>query len=228
MDQTTWHEQAKYQWNERASFWHSRSRSMWEEGSRQTIIPFFKQFVPSDSQVLDLGCGDGYGTYKLWQNGYDVTGVDLSDDMIKLCEERLTEDMATVQFREADMTQLPFEMSSFDSVMAINSLEWTAQPAETFREVGRVVRSGGYLLFGILGPTAGPRMNSFERLYGKDVIMNTMMPWEFEQMAEREGYHIIGSEGIYKEAVQSSILGQLPDSLKQSLSFMWLTMLKKE
>nr|WP_208379630.1 class I SAM-dependent methyltransferase [Alkalibacillus almallahensis] len=223
-----WHNQAKEQWNERANFWHARSQSMWEEGSRRNIIPFFNQFVPEHSAVLDLGCGDGYGSYKLWQLDYKVTGVDLSDDMIDLCRERLTEDMDQLQFQQADMAQLPFEDSVFDSVLAINSLEWTEKPSETFREIGRVVRSGGYLCFGILGPTAGPRANSFERLYGEDVIMNTMMPWEFEQLAEREGYHIIGSEGIYKEAVSDSMLEQLPKDLKQSLTFMWLTMLQKQ
>ncbi|GAA0452247.1 class I SAM-dependent methyltransferase [Alkalibacillus silvisoli] len=223
-----WHEEAKKMWNDKASFWHSNSREMWDEGSRKTIVPFFEQFVPIGSTVLDLGCGDGYGSYKLWHRGYDVTGVDLSNEMITLCHHRMNDEMDQLMFEQADMLDLPFKHDTFDSLIAINSLEWTEVPAKAFDEISRVIKPGGYLLFGILGPTAGPRAHSYNRIYGEDVICNTMMPWEFEKLATEQGYSIIGSEGVYKQGVDKSHLGRLSQELKQSLSFMWLFMLQKQ
>ena len=38
--------------------------------------------------MLDVGCGDGYGTYKLSLTGYKAVGVDLSEVMIQKGKER--------------------------------------------------------------------------------------------------------------------------------------------
>ncbi|WP_017185849.1 class I SAM-dependent methyltransferase [Alkalibacillus haloalkaliphilus] len=227
MSEAKWHDQARVMWDEKASFWHANSREMWDSGSRRTIIPFFEQQVPKGHSVLDLGCGDGYGSYKLWDKGYDVTGVDLSHEMISLCQSRLTEDMERLKFLQADMLHLPFEDQSFDSLMAINSLEWTEVPADAFKEIARVIKPGGYMVFGILGPTAGPRNHSYRRLYGEEVIFNTMMPWEFEKMIQEQGVEVVQTKGVYKQGVQNNHINQLSHELKQSLSFMWLFMLKK-
>ncbi|MGM8216048.1 class I SAM-dependent methyltransferase [Bacillaceae bacterium W0354] len=222
-----WHEEAKKQWDERASSWNANSEEMWENGSRKTIIPFFERHVPKGSTVLDIGCGDGYGSYKLWRIGYHVTGVDISDEMIALCRERKTIEMDQLAFLQADMLNLPFKNESFDSVMAINSLEWAEVPAEAIKHIISKVKPGGYLCVGVLGPTAMPRVNSYKRLYGESVIMNTMMPWEFEQLAEEHGLKIIDSEGVFKRGVTNSHLGSLSLELRQSLSFMWLYLLQK-
>ena len=39
--------------------------------------------MKKEAQVLDVGCGDGYGTYKLSRAGYKAVGVDLSEVMIQ-------------------------------------------------------------------------------------------------------------------------------------------------
>ena len=39
--------------------------------------------MKKEAQVLDVGCGDGYGIYKLSRAGYKAVGVDLSEVMIQ-------------------------------------------------------------------------------------------------------------------------------------------------
>ena len=39
--------------------------------------------MKKEAEVLDVGCGDGYGTYKLSRTGYKAVGVDLSEVMIQ-------------------------------------------------------------------------------------------------------------------------------------------------
>ncbi len=65
MTKFNWHESAEKKWDSSAEFWNQNSQEMWDSGSRSTIIPFFEQYVKKEAQVLDVGCGDGYGTYKL-------------------------------------------------------------------------------------------------------------------------------------------------------------------
>ena len=44
--------------------------------------------MKKEAKVLDVGCGDGYGTYKLSRAGYKAVGVDLSEVMIQKGKER--------------------------------------------------------------------------------------------------------------------------------------------
>lgn len=197
---------------------------MWKNGSRKGVIPLVQQHVKKDGTVIDIGCGDGYGTRLLAQAGYKALGVDLSTEMVEKAKE-LHEHVAT--FKAADVMDLPFDDDLADAVVVINVLEWTEQPLVALNEIKRVVKSGGHACVGILGPTAQPRTNSYRRLYGENVICNTMMPWEFQQLASENGWEIIDGEGVYKKGVNQETLVTLSSELKQSLSFLWLFILKK-
>ncbi|MEQ6377925.1 class I SAM-dependent methyltransferase [Bacillaceae bacterium S4-13-56] len=221
-----WHREAEKQWDGRASFWNKNSKSMWDEGSRKTIIPKFENHVPKGAKVADLGCGDGYGSYLLHNRGYKVIGLDLSKEMIDKANERLEDQ--TLHFIQGDITSLPFESESFNAVLCVNAMEWVRHPIEALMEMKRIVKPGGKLLIGILGPTAKPRENSYPRLNGEKVICNTMMPWEFRQLALENGLNVIDGHGVYKREVRDQHINGLPEELKQALTFMWVFVLEKE
>lgn len=183
-----------------------------------------KKFVPPGSLVCDLGCGDGIGSEKLAEAGYVVTGIDVSEEMLE--KARLNSQNGNISFCKANLSDSGIPDNAFDAVMAINSLEWTISPFESLEEMGRILKPGGYACIGILGPTAGPRVNSFRRLYGEEVICNTIMPWELEKLAEETGWVKAGEYGVYKKAASQLSLGSLPVELQQSLSFMWVFMFK--
>ena len=54
-----------------------------------------------------------------------------------------------------------------------------------------------------------------------------MMPWEFEQLAKEQGFEVVDGIGVYKRGVNEKMLGQLPIELQQSLTFLWVFMLKR-
>ncbi|WP_174732898.1 class I SAM-dependent methyltransferase [Mesobacillus harenae] len=222
MDQFKWSKEAEKQWDNRAGSWSTKSKEMWDEGSRKKIVPFFGQYVPKGSKVCDLGCGDGYGSYKLFKEGYKVTGIDFSEQMVNKARSRTNE----VLFEKGDISNLDIEENTYDAVMAINSLEWTESPLAGLMEMKKVVKDGGLACIGILGPTAMPRSNSYRRLYGEKVICNTMMIWEFEQLAIENGWTKVADLGVYKRGADQLDLEILPAELKQALTFMWVFMLK--
>ncbi|WP_420843806.1 class I SAM-dependent methyltransferase [Lentibacillus sediminis] len=221
-----WEREAEAAWDGRAEFWHSRSEKMWERGSRKDILPFIEKHLQKGSRVLDIGCGDGYGTLKLCAAGYQASGMDLSSEMIALAKERAG--LSGVSFLQGDVSELPYEDASLDAVMAINVLEWTASPMKALGEMSRVVKEGGLIFAGILGPTAGPRANSYPRLHGEPAICNTMMPWEFGQLAGEQQLAYIDGFGVYKEGVKQQHYQELSLELQQALTFMWVFMLRKE
>ncbi|MGM9926888.1 MAG: class I SAM-dependent methyltransferase [Bacillus sp. (in: firmicutes)] len=220
-----WHKRAEMKWDAYAENWSSNAQQMWENGSRKEIIPFFVKHVPKQGSVCDLGCGDGYGTMKLHSEGYDVVGLDLSNEMVEMAKKRTN---YTVDFIQGDISTLPFASEEIEAVMVINAIEWTENPFSTLEEIRRVVKKGGHACFGILGPTAAPRVaNSYHRLYGEKIVMNSMLPWEFERLALENGWSLVDELWVEKKEAKREQLMHLPKELQQSLSFMWLFMLKK-
>ena len=105
--------------------------------------------------VLDLGCGNGIPAAKwLSDNGFRVTGVDLSDTMV----ERARELVPGATFLRGDVTKVDevnFGESTFDAVVTFYALihvPVTDQP-DVIARAARWVRPGG-LFVATVGPTA--------------------------------------------------------------------------
>ncbi|MGQ0420855.1 class I SAM-dependent methyltransferase, partial [Bacillus sp. HC-Mk] len=54
-----------------------------------------------------------------------------------------------LSFIKGDLSALPFENEQFESIMAINSLEWTEEPLRALNEIKRVLKKDGYVNDGI-------------------------------------------------------------------------------
>lgn len=220
-----WQKEAQEEWDERASFWNERSKNMWDLGSRKEIIPFIQKHIKIGLKIIDIGCGNGYGTYKLKKSGYDAEGIDISMKMVNLARQQFND--KGISFQQGDINQLPYPDNYFDGAMVINVLEWTGNPSKALKEMKRTLKNNGYLCAGILGPTAGPRAHGYNKVYGEDVIINSMMPWEFLQLAKESGFKLSDSFGVYKKEVKEHHINGLSRQLKQALSFMWVFMLRK-
>lgn len=224
MEALNWKDQSEKLWNERAENWNSRSEKMWENGSRKEIIPFFQKYVKKNAKVCDLGCGDGYGSYKLTQAGYEVTGVDVSEEMLE--KAAAVNAGGSAKFLKGDMENVPVKNRQFDAVLAINSLEWTESPLNVLNEMKRILKDDGIVCIGILGPTAGPRVNSYRRLYGEKVVCNTIMPWELEKLAGENGWEKLDEYPVLKKEAEELAKGSLSNEMKQVLSFMYIFIFK--
>ncbi|WP_047154425.1 class I SAM-dependent methyltransferase [Aneurinibacillus tyrosinisolvens] len=217
-----WHTACEKHWNRISDNWQANSQEMWDTGSRKAILPVFTPFLnPQKGPVLDAGCGDGYGSLLLAEKGYEVVGVDIAEQMVERAKERMKDDLA-LSFTKADLMNLPFEESSFQAIMAINVIEWVQSPLQILHQFKGILMPDGMLALGILGPTAAPRQHSYRRLYGDEVVCNTLMPWECGRLLEENGYCIIHQEGVYKRGVTDDMTAQLSIELRQALSFLWV------
>jgi SAM-dependent methyltransferase len=96
------------------------------------------------ADVMDAGCGAGYGSAVLASRARRVTGVDSSAQAIDYARAHYA--AANVDFVQADMLALPFDEGSFDLVCAFETIEHVADQADLLREAGRVLRADGTLL----------------------------------------------------------------------------------
>ncbi len=100
-------------------------------------------------KILDVGCGAGYFPALLGHEGYDVTGIDLTKEMIKKADEMIKicgPFEGEVKAMVMDAEKLDFEDGSFDVVITRN-LTWTLpHPVEAYGEWFRVLKKGGIML----------------------------------------------------------------------------------
>jgi ubiquinone/menaquinone biosynthesis C-methylase UbiE len=68
------------------------------------------------NKILDLGCGSGDHSLYFKERGLDVTAIDLSEEMIKLCKEK------GIKALVKDIENLDFQNKSFNGVWAVTSL----------------------------------------------------------------------------------------------------------
>ena len=101
--------------------------------------------------VLEVGCGAGW----LWDHatdpvpdGVDLTLTDYSAGMVAEAHARVTATgrFASVEGRQADAQDLPFDEGSFDRVVANHMLYHLPDPARGVAELARVVRDDGIVI----------------------------------------------------------------------------------
>ena len=67
--------------------------------------------IGTDSTIADLGCGTGTVTRMLDKEGYDILGIDLSEDMLSIASEKTYESGQQIIYSCQDMREfeLPYE-----------------------------------------------------------------------------------------------------------------------
>jgi SAM-dependent methyltransferase len=96
-------------------------------------------------RVLDVACGEGYGTALLARGAARVTGVDLAPAAIAHARATYAA-LANVEFVEASCTRLPLADASFDVVVSFETLEHIAEQEAFLDEAARVLAPGGVLV----------------------------------------------------------------------------------
>ena len=104
--------------------------------------------IENAHEVLNVGCGIGVGpAYIAKKYNSRVVGVDISEKMIEWSRQRAREERVEtkVEFRTADVLDLPFEADRFDVVFAESVLVFVEDKARAIRECVRVAKPGGYV-----------------------------------------------------------------------------------
>jgi SAM-dependent methyltransferase len=100
--------------------------------------------VPAVARVLDVGCGSGWATRLLAEyavNG-QVTGIDISDEMVRLARESSLL-FPNVDYQTASAEQLPFADGEFTYSFSMESLYYYANIPAALKEIHRTLKAGG-------------------------------------------------------------------------------------
>ncbi|MCA1593933.1 MAG: methyltransferase domain-containing protein [Acidobacteria bacterium] len=158
--------------------------------------------LPAGARLLDVGCGSGWLGEYFARLGYDVTGIDISDDLIEMASERVArvpydvdhETPLRCRFETHDIESAPLP-EKFDAVICYDSLHHFVDERAVFRHFSAMLEVGG-LLFILEGhkPPAGSATE--EELTDVMRLYETLeSPYSYEYLRElldANGFAVVG------------------------------------
>jgi 2-polyprenyl-3-methyl-5-hydroxy-6-metoxy-1,4-benzoquinol methylase len=136
----------KEQWNEAAESWVKFVRSGKNYYSEYLNGPALNRMIgdAEGKKVLDMGCGEGYCSRSFAKTGAEVTGIDLSEALIKAAVEEEERNPLGVKYFAADAANLNMlESESFDVVFCYMALLDIRNYEGAISEASRVLKTGG-------------------------------------------------------------------------------------
>lgn len=100
--------------------------------------------------VVDLGCGTGKLTEMLFDEGFDVIGIDLSEDMLEVARDRAQENGKQILYLQQDMREMDLFCTAGTILSTCDSVNYITEPeelGEVFRRVNLFLYPGGLFIF---------------------------------------------------------------------------------
>lgn len=111
-----------------------------------------EQYSVQGKRLLDLACGTGELTVELAKHGFEVSGVDLSDEMLLIAQEKAENQGVSISFYQQNMAELE-GLGLFDCVTifcdSLNYLQSENDVVCTFKRVYDHLNTNGLFLFDI-------------------------------------------------------------------------------
>ena len=109
-----------------AEFYDELTSNVEYEKITDYVSGFFKKYLPNGKSVLDLACGTGTLSKLLSEKGYNVTGIDLSDDMLCVASSK---GIQNASFIKADISsfvlpqKVDYCVCSLDSINHLKDID---------------------------------------------------------------------------------------------------------
>ena len=109
---------------------------------------FLERLFPAPLTMVDLGCGTGRHLVPFARRGFEVTGVDISEQMLRILADKLDEEKLQAQLLRSNLCRIPdLEGDSFEAAICMFSTLGMIRGSENrlacAREACRLLRPGG-------------------------------------------------------------------------------------
>lgn len=122
----------------------------WADGLDSLLKKYLPEGIEGKPLVLDMGCGTGQITRRLRNLGYDMTGVDGSDEMLEIARAEESDD--SILYICQDMRELDLFGTYHAVVSVCDCINYVTEPQdllEVFIRVNNFLDPGGIFIFDI-------------------------------------------------------------------------------
>ncbi len=145
-------------------------------------------------RMLDIGCATGDFLAGMEDRGWEVMGIEPSEQASRYARETLGLNVQTASLEEAQLDD-----NSLDLITMWNVLEHLPDPAQALGRIARALKPGGLLVFAI------PSLRSYDVKWFKKYWAGYDLPRHLytfpegvmEQMVSRQGFKVLGRKCIY-------------------------------
>jgi len=148
----------------------------------------FVSYLPQKSKVLDIGCAFGRDTKFFTNNGFDTTGIDLSENMIKKAKSF----SPSSKFYVMDMQNLDFDNQSFDGIWcSATLLHLNKDDAITaLKEIKRVLKKSGIIYLN-LKEGIGEKVIIDDRYQNSEKFYSYYQESEIKGLLDEFGFQVV-------------------------------------
>jgi SAM-dependent methyltransferase len=164
----------------------------------------------ASGRVLDAGCGPAMIEPELLDMGFEIRGIDVSPEMIRLGRERIARHPRRERCRleVGEVERLDCPDGHFDAVIAMGVLEYVPDHGATLRELHRALKAGGIAVLTVPNRASAYRLarNAFYRAldfvrrrpekrpeFTRAPGHNRCLPWRLDAELARSGFRKLES-----------------------------------
>jgi 2-polyprenyl-3-methyl-5-hydroxy-6-metoxy-1,4-benzoquinol methylase len=158
-------------------------------------------------KILDFGCGTGLHSIELGRRGYEITGIDISKEMIDIANTKSFE--GKIKFINSSIFNLDNE--KFDACISMwNVVGYILTKEElilTFKEIRKRLRGGALFILdtfnGMSVYKLGPQYTYKERIIEKDRVIKIGIPFfdDLHQILDIKFKYIVFRNGKFKKEI---------------------------
>jgi SAM-dependent methyltransferase len=139
----------------------------------KALLPYLKEFInylPKNPCILDLCCGAGYESMRMKKLGAEVTGLDLSEESIRIAKERNSD----IKFVVEDMLNDYSYLGKFDGCAVIAGFIHLPNEklSNAFNHIYMALNNGGFLFVVVKDGTGKSEKSSYTTIEGEDYDRN--------------------------------------------------------
>lgn len=149
--------------------------------------------VQPQTRVLDAGCGEGALSVMLAKKGAIVTGTDISEPNIEAAKAYAAAEGVVIDFRVADIENLPFNENEFDIVVSSHVLEHIPDFDKGLREIMRVTKKRAVVAIPTIINMCSLVQVGGSQYYGKGLRAFAALPIGFYRMVRA---FLLREEGV--------------------------------
>lgn len=172
---------------------------------RQKRLEKIRRYA-TQGTLLDIGCGGGQFLVFLRENGWQVAGIEVNEEMATYGRESLN-----LNIKTGDLQEAGFSENTFDVITLFHVLEHIQDPIVTLRECYRILKPGGLLVIAV------PNFNSWQSRWTRKHWFHLDVPHHLHHFSAKTLQNFLEENSFRVGEVEHFSLEQNPFGFLQSL-----------